>query len=420
MRIGVFAISAALAIAAIVLIMRDLVPPKTLTFAAGGEGGGYWQLAQRYRSILARDGIAVDVLETAGSVENAQRLFEGGAEVALLQGGISADPSLQALAALFLEPMFFFVRRDASVSSNPGRWSNVTTAIGAPGSGTRAAFESLAGALGLDPSAVNPSPLGGKAAADALLAGEVEMAVFVAPISAPYLKPLFSAPEIQMLSLDHLVAISRKLAQSAVTPLPSGALSFDPPLPPETLPLLTMVATLAASPKLHPSLVDRLVEAAREIHSSTDPLQAAGQFPRIKGLALPVNAQARDLINSGPNPLHSYLPYWVVAQISRFAILIVPILILLFPLLRAIPGLYSWQIRHRVVRHYAAIREIEQEAAGAPPERLAALDDALSKIDQEIASIRLPVHYRDVAFTARVHIELLRKKIAARVEGGSV
>jgi len=194
-------------------------------------------------------------------------------------------------------------------------------------------------------------------------------------------------------------------------------LSFDPALPPEEIPILTMIASLAARPNLHPSLIDRLVEAAREIHSDRDPITLAGQFPNAQGLALPLNAQARDLIQSGPSPLHAYLPYWVVAQISRFAILIVPVLILLLPLLRALPGLYAWQMRHRVVRHYAAIRAIEDEAQDATPERLEKLSAGLEKIDEEIAALRLPLHYRQTAYTARVHIDLLRTKIAERLRG---
>jgi hypothetical protein len=109
------------------------------------------------------------------------------------------------------------------------------------------------------------------------------------------------------------------------------------------------------------------------------------------------------------------LPYWVTAQISRFAILLLPIVFLLLPLLRALPGVYKWGVRRQVFRHYARIREIDAEAAGTDDRgELDRLDAELALIDQHIAGLKLPLPHRDYAYTARMHIDLLRKKIADR------
>ena len=412
MRWGLIAVSVLAAGFVFYILARDLVPPKSLVFAAGSEGGGYWQIAERYREILARDGIEVTVLATAGSVENAALMSLGAADIALVQGGIPTEPGLIALGAVFREPMFVFALKDAAVPQNPGGWNGVRTAIGPPGSGTRAAVETLMSSAELPDGALVLDPRGGREAAAALLAGDLDVAVFVAPMSASYLAPLFTSTRVEILELDHIDAISRRLPQSDVTWLPSGALSLDPPLPAVPRHVLSMVATLAAQPDLHPSLIDRLVEAAREIHGARNAITDAGDFPGIEGIALPINAQARDLIENGPSPLHAYLPYWVVAQISRFAILLLPILFLMLPILRILPGLYAWRMRHRVFRHYADISEIEEEAKTAEPARLKVLRDRLDAIDGEIAGLNLPLPYRQVAYTARLHIDLLREKMA--------
>jgi len=124
--------------------------------------------------------------------------------------------------------------------------------------------------------------------------------------------------------------------------------------------------------------------------------------------SLPQDAYARDLIADGPSPLSAFLPYWVVAQISRFAILLLPIVFLLLPLLRTLPGLYKWSIRNRVFRHYARIREIDD------PQQLRELESELAALDREIAYLHLPLTYRGYAYDARLHIDLLRKRIANR------
>ncbi|MEO0386873.1 MAG: TAXI family TRAP transporter solute-binding subunit [Pseudomonadota bacterium] len=414
MRLGVLALTLGLSLISIWWLARDLAPPRSLVFAAGTEGGGYWQFAEAYRARLAADGIDVVLRPTAGSVENAALLAARAADVALIQGGIETEPTLTALGAMFQEPVFIFARRASDLPRNIAAWQGVSVAMGAEGSGTRAAVDRLMRALNLPDGAVLSDPRGGSRASAALVSGAVDAAVFVAPLTAPYLKPLFENGDLVLLELDHLRALSRLLPQSQVIALPSGALSMQPPVPGTTRRLLALRATLAAQPDLHPALIDRLIEAARVVHDRRDAITDAGDFPSVAGLALPVSAQARDLIVEGSSPLQAYLPYWIVAQIDRVAILLVPALFLLLPLLRLLPAVYAWQMRHRVVRHYTSLREIEDTARDAPVEKLSDLAERLDRIEADIAETKLPLHYRQVAYTARVHIDLLRTKIAER------
>ena len=421
MRIVLGGVMIAVAVAALFVLSRDLLPPKTLRFAAGSEGGGYWQIAQMYRDILGRDGIDVEVIATAGSVENAELLEGSAVDVGLMQGGVARAETLEALGAIFVEPFFVFARSASAIPSNAADWRGLRLASGAPGSGTRAAVEAFEAALGLDPDANAKVPVSGQAAAEALLAGEVDVAIFVAPIHAGYLKPLFASPDVGLLALDNIKALARRLDETRLIELPSGAVSLSPTVPAEGRMLLAMEAVLVAEPTLHPSLVDRLVEAAREIHSKRDVITEAGTFPTMEGVSMRADVYARDLIASGPSPLQQYLPYWVVAQINRFAILLLPIIFLLIPLLRLAPGIYSWRMRARVYRHYNQIRMIEQEAGEvSDPGRLNDLDDQLAEIDREIAALRLPLPYRDYAYTARLHVDLVRKRIAAQLGDSAV
>ncbi len=416
-RVLFFVLALLAAVAALWWLSRDLLPPRSLTFASGAEGGGYNALAQRYAEILARDGIAVEVLTTAGSVENARLLSEGLADVALLQGGITPDGPIETLGSLFLEPVFFFVQAGGVVPPNAGQWRGLRIAAGGEGSGTRAAMMDFAGAAGIAPGANTFLPLGGGDAAAALLDGRADVAIFVAPVGAPYLLPLFASDQTSLLRLDHIETLARRLPQSSLIALPSGAFSLAPPVPAQSVNMLALVARMGAQPGLHPSLVDRLVEAAREIHGPRDAISDDGDFPTMEFAALPADSYARDLLADGPSPLQSFLPYWVVAQVNRFAILLLPIVFLLLPLLRTLPGLYQWRMRRRVFLHYATLRELEDAVyATGDPERLGEIKARLARLDREIASLSVPLPYRDAAFTARVHIDLLRRRIADKTE----
>src|SRR6516164_9630287 len=86
--VTIAATAAAIAGAAIVLL-RSL-PPHIIVMATGPEGGSYHDIGQRYQAVLARDNVEVQLLPTAGSVENLAKLLDpqSPVSVALMQGGV--------------------------------------------------------------------------------------------------------------------------------------------------------------------------------------------------------------------------------------------------------------------------------------------------------------------------------------------
>ena len=79
--------------AAIWLAIRLIqpAPPNTLTISAGPPGSSFWNAAQRYREILARNGVTLKVLPSAGSLENLQRLSDPNTsvDVGFVQSGVT-------------------------------------------------------------------------------------------------------------------------------------------------------------------------------------------------------------------------------------------------------------------------------------------------------------------------------------------
>lgn len=397
--------------------IKEFLPPKALSMAVGRPGGGYDAIAQDYRRILARDGITLDILDTAGSMENSRLLARGAADVALIQGGVpvSEETRAEALAAVFVEPFFIFHRTDMAEAADPASWGGLRIAAGEPGGGTRMALNALIEGLGLGLDQSRFLPLGGADAARALLQDNADVAIFVAPIDAPYLAPLLADPDrIAIASLRDTAALSRRLPFVRSVDIPAAGLDYAARIPAERVPLTAMIATLAAQGDLHPALVNRLVRAAEEIHSGPVLLSDTLSFPSAEGASLPMNPQARAALSSEPGLLERILPYWVAAQITRVTVLLVPLLVLLVPLLRAVPGLYEWRMRSRVYRRYGRLTAIDAEAAGGLDDaRRDALLGELDAMDAEAKSLEVPVKYRDAAYNLRLHIDLVRRRISA-------
>jgi TRAP-type uncharacterized transport system substrate-binding protein len=54
---------------AVIASLRPL-PPRIVTMATGPEGGAYYEMGKRYRELLANQGVKLQLLSTAGGIEN--------------------------------------------------------------------------------------------------------------------------------------------------------------------------------------------------------------------------------------------------------------------------------------------------------------------------------------------------------------
>src|SRR5208282_5856178 len=90
-------------------------PPRHIVLASGAASGIYNQYALRYKEILAREGVKVDVRMTLGAADNLALLLDpkSGVDVAFMQGGVASFPAadgLEMLASLYYEPLWVFYR----------------------------------------------------------------------------------------------------------------------------------------------------------------------------------------------------------------------------------------------------------------------------------------------------------------------
>ncbi|MEM9759438.1 MAG: TAXI family TRAP transporter solute-binding subunit [Pseudomonadota bacterium] len=397
-----------------VLRQLNLLPPESLRMAAGPPGSAYHATAQAYRDILARDGIELELLESQGSVDNAELLAEADrVDVALVQGGVPLEGDVVGLSAVDLEPLWVFSA--GSDIQEPNGWDALRVAAGGEGSGTRLVadrLQEISGATALDRSVAFAR--GGMAAAEALLAGELDIALFVAPATASYLQDLLASDQLKILSLAHSEALALGISGARLVRLPSGILSYPRALPPEDLDLVALVTRLVAREDIHPALVNRLMHAVKEVHGERGVLPAGEQYPSSRDLGVPVNDYAEQLLSDGFSPLENLLPYWIVAQLNRVLLVLVPALLLLLPLLRLLPALYQAVLNRRVYGHYARVHEIDEalvQRGGEMNEReLRNLRGELDDIERRLLRANLPNTYRKQAYTLLHHVDYVRRR----------
>jgi hypothetical protein len=77
----------------------DPAPPRHVILATGQENSAYEEFGRKYASLLARDGIKVDLQRSPGSEANLQRLIDGQADIAFVQSGSTSETQAERWAA---------------------------------------------------------------------------------------------------------------------------------------------------------------------------------------------------------------------------------------------------------------------------------------------------------------------------------
>jgi TRAP transporter TAXI family solute receptor len=394
-------------------------PPRRIVLASGVAGGLYHQYAQRYRAILARDGVTVEERMTSGAGDNLRLLLDpgSGVDVAFMQGGVATFPAaddLVMLASLYYEPLWVFYR-GAETFSQINELRGKRLAIGIPGSGTRAFVEPLLALNGIAPDNTPMQPLGAGDALQALRAGQVDAAIMVGGAQTDTIQNALRDPSLKLLSFERADAYQRRFPYISKLTLPPGTIDFAHDVPPHEVTLIGTKAMLAARDSLHPALVNLLTDATREIHGTQGYFEAAGEFPGTAHVDLRVSPEADRHRRFGPSLLHRYLPFWVATFVERAIILVVPLLVVLVPLFNFLPQFLRWRVRSRIYRWYGELALLERDVATRsgelPIEKW--LQD-LDRIERAAEQIHTPMSFASEAYTLREHIGLVRRSVLAR------
>lgn len=389
-------------------------PPKVVRIATGANNGAYYTFAQEYARLLASDGITLEVVPTAGSVENLELLKSGEVSLALIQGGSATRDDkerLQSLGSLFLEPVWIFVRRQSAVKRFLELKGN-RVSVGIAGSGTHLLATQLLSAAGITETNTQLIREETTQAIDSLSNGKIDAAFFVASPEAPIIRKLFAAPAVELLNFDRAAAYGRRFPFLTPVTLSEGVIDLQQNIPDHDTPLVAASANLAARRDLNASLIPAVLNAVTRVHQTGGVLEHKRQFPSVDFADLPLSEDARRYLINGPSFLFRWLPYGTAVLLDRLKILVLPLLALLLPLFKIAPPLYTWRIRSKIYKWYAAVREVEssiqeQKVSGDAT----SLINRLNELDRQVASVSVPLSYAAELYHLRLHIRFLQKKL---------
>ena len=298
-----------------------------------------------------------------------------------------------ALASVYFEPLWVFHRRDvmlARLSDLRGK----RIAIDQEGSGTRAIALQLLQDNAITAIQADVVSLGTQAAAGALRRGELDAMFVVASPQASVVRELLTAEDVALLHFHRAEAYTRLHHFLSSVRLPEGVVDLAQNIPSHPITLLAPTATLVAGPHFHPALVDRLLQAATQVHGRGGLFEQPGEFPSPRFVDFPLSAKAKRYFESGPPFLQRYLPFWAADLIDRLWVMLVPLVALLLPFIRILPPVYEWRVRSRIYRWYRELLAIRAEELGELSQtQYETYIRALDRIEDEVAKISVPLAY---------------------------
>ena len=400
------------------LTMLKPTTQRRIVFTTGAEGGIYYNYALRYAEILKREGIAVDIQTSSGSVENYFRLKDDDSkyEVGFIQSGTGSReqaPGIQTIAAVSHEPIWVFYRGD-NIYNRLSQLRGKRIAFGIPGSGLRIVANDLLTENGINSTNSTLLEITAPNAYEQLRNNEIDAAFFIGRADSSLIRTMLKS-DFKLMSFAQADALVQQFPYLSKITYPRGASSLINDEPSRDITLLAATAILVSKESLHPSLAYLLLDAASVIHSTPDFFTPRNFFPNQNVEDFTISDETRSYFKSGRPLLQRYLPFWLANFIEhRFAILL-PFTALLFGLIQAVPRIYEANMKKRLVVWYKEIHLLEEEIWSTrhpSAEKIAEWHREIEEIDANANQIDIPHRYYGDVYALKQAIGVVRDRIS--------
>ena len=350
----------------------DPPPPRHVLMATGTPGSSSELLGKRYAEFFAKKGITLELVPTKGAQENIDRLADRKDELqaAFVQAGVvhtAGVSGIQSLGAIAYDPLWFFYRgpelKEKDFHSGDSRIKNFLSkkiSIGIVGSGTHAQAIKILKLSGYEPGPgfVN---LPGEQAIQAIQKGEIDGLFMVDAFYSPNVQVLLNDPNLHIGTFGRAEAYVKLIPYLRILDVPEGAFDLKRNFPSSDIKLLATTTNLLIDDRMHPAIQYLFLEAAREINGKGSFFGARGEFPSFKNTMLPESPVALHYEKNSYPFLVAYLPFWLAELVNRLVFILLPFLVISYPLLQALPGYRTRRMRNKINRLYSDLKGFEQE-----------------------------------------------------------
>jgi TRAP-type uncharacterized transport system substrate-binding protein len=393
-------------------------PPHTVAMATGPVGSTSYEFGKRYREFLTKNGIELRLVPTAGAVDSAKLLQDpkSGISISMIPSGmISTEQSkgLATLGTLFYQPVWLFYHGPKAEEKHQAMLGS-RISIGMDGSAAHAIAVRMLALNGINEKTATLLSLAPDVAAQKVMSGEIDIAIFLDTWESPVVQKLLVAPNVNLATAaraDAFIVLYPFLHKVVV---PAGVADMANDRPPSDVVLVSPKTALVIREDLHPAIQYLLLEAADKIHSGPGVFRKESEFPAGEATTIPLSHEASQFYKTGTPFLQRNLPFWLAVLIQQLLVLIIPVATVLYPLARILPSAFNGFIQHKTLRVYSELKSIEQQLGNSDlsGQSLADLNARIDRLEERIKQVWVPLQMRPMLYNLRIHISLVRQKLA--------
>jgi hypothetical protein len=409
--------SAAVVVAALYVTYRlvDPLPPRHLVIAAGMVGSGYDDFARQYARILARHGVELEIRNAAGAVEDLDLLRDpaSGVQAALTTFGFTqpADTgTLYSLGGIFDAAILIFYRSAAPITLF-AQYRGKRLSIGVPGSALRSLMLDVLKATDAMDASTQLLDLDHTQAIDALIAGEIDVAI-VPQLDGSPLQRALGAPGIRLMSVAQAEAIAKTVPGLKHVVLWRGLIDLSRDIPDSDVDLIASRNRLLVRKDLHPALQYLLLEAMREVHWPAGPFNRLGEFPAEQPSDLPLSSTAQAFYRSGPTFWQRYTSFWLTSLLDRIVFFVIPVVAAMIPVIGFARPFYRWLHIRRIDQLHRALGKLEREfAQRADRSRFVEYQARIAKIESAVRLLKVARPFEADLHRLRIHLRIVQEDV---------
>jgi TRAP-type uncharacterized transport system substrate-binding protein len=240
--LALIAVPALIVIAgAIWLALRfaDPPPPATFVVSAATEGSPYYRYAESYRPAFERNGVKLEVRESAGSFANMKALTDpaAGVHAGFVQGGLVSSkdaPGVLSVGRVAYEPLWVFHTAGLKLE----RLSDLKgkrVLVGPAGGGTAGLALRLLAANGVTAETATFIHRELPDYVDMLGKGEADAGFLVLAVEARTIQRLLRTPNVSLMSFDNAEAYTQRFPFLTPLLLHEGVVDFSANAPTDTV-----------------------------------------------------------------------------------------------------------------------------------------------------------------------------------------
>jgi TRAP-type uncharacterized transport system substrate-binding protein len=410
---------AAIVLVVLYIIYRlvDPLPPRHLAIAAGIPGTGYDVLARQYALILARDGVDLEVRNYASAIEHFDVLRDAASPVqaALTTFGFTQPSDAATLYSLggISDTAIFLFYRNAEPITRFAQLHGKRLSIGAPKTALRTLMLDVLKATGALDDSIRLSDLDYREAIDALIAGEIDVAMVATQMDDSLLQRALRAPGVQLMNVAQAEAIAKTVPGLKHVVLWRGLISLDRDIPDTDIDLLALRNRLLVRKDLHPALQYLLLEAMREVHGAPGPFNRLGEFPAEQPNDLALSPTAQAFYRSGPTFWQRYTSFWLTSLLNRLVFFVIPVVAMLIPIIGFAPRFYRWLHVRRIDQLHRALGNLERELAHSADRcRLVEYQAQINEIESAVRLLKVARPFEVDLQRLRIHLRMVQEEVS--------